>query len=416
MLPTLADEFEIIAVDDGSQGRHAAPSPTAWRPSTRRSASSTTQVNRGYGGGAAQRLRAPRASPLVAFTDGDRQFRSPTSAGCSTRMAQTDKPDVVVGYRDQARRPIHPPGLCARLSLRAARLFGLRSSDPDCACKLFRREALEGIRLESQGGFLSGELLIKLRQRGRTIAEVGVPHYPRMAGQQSGANPKVVLRAIRDFWRLRLRLWANRKAALVSGEPVLGPSDRVCASRAGAPPTGRWFQTALRPRAGRTSSELMNSRKTDRLSSSALSGIDPRAVEHRVRGEDRHARTDGQRDRVARPRVHLQRLAVHFAGTAARGRCRRRGRRRRSGGSSTPSCSSVGREEVVRHRPLRRHALQAHGDGVGLPRPDPDGQVPLANGVAQDHHVLGREHVDADAFDDHLVEARRRHRMDSTQG
>ena len=81
---------------------------------------------------------------------------------------------------------------------------------------------LEGIRLESQGGFLSGELLIKLRQRGRTIAEVGVPHYPRIAGQQSGANPRVVFRAIRDFWRLRLRLWFRRSRALQFGEPVLG--------------------------------------------------------------------------------------------------------------------------------------------------------------------------------------------------
>ena len=41
--------------------------------------------------------------------------------------------------------------------------FGLRVRDVDCACKLFRREALEGIRLDSGGAFLSAELLIKLR-------------------------------------------------------------------------------------------------------------------------------------------------------------------------------------------------------------------------------------------------------------
>ena len=92
----------------------------------------------------------------------------------------------------------------------------------DCACKLFRRSALEGIRLESGGAFLSAELLIKLVQRGRRLAETGVPHYPRTAGSASGANPKVVLRAVRDFWRLRIRLWLNRNAALERGEPVLG--------------------------------------------------------------------------------------------------------------------------------------------------------------------------------------------------
>jgi hypothetical protein len=54
------------------------------------------------------------------------------------------------------------------------------------------------------------------------VVETGVPHYPRTAGSASGANPKVVFRAIRDFWMLRLRLWANRAGALKRGEPVLG--------------------------------------------------------------------------------------------------------------------------------------------------------------------------------------------------
>ncbi len=79
-----------------------------------------------------------------------------------------------------------------------------------------------GIRLESGGAFLSAELLIKVRARGKSIVEVGIPHYPRTAGQASGANPRVVLRAVRDFWRLRLRLWFRPSAAMERGEPVLG--------------------------------------------------------------------------------------------------------------------------------------------------------------------------------------------------
>jgi hypothetical protein len=92
----------------------------------------------------------------------------------------------------------------------------------DCACKLFRRRALDGVRLESGGAFLSAELLIKVRARGRSIAEVPIPHYPRTAGSQSGANPRVVFRAIRDFWRLRIWLWLARDRALERGTPVIG--------------------------------------------------------------------------------------------------------------------------------------------------------------------------------------------------
>ena len=67
--------------------------------------------------------------------------------------------------------------------------------------------------MESGGAFLSAELLIKLRAAGRTVVEVGVPHYPRTAGSPTGAKPQVIVRAVRDFWRLRLRMWVNRARA-----------------------------------------------------------------------------------------------------------------------------------------------------------------------------------------------------------
>jgi hypothetical protein len=53
------------------------------------------------------------------------------------------------------------------------------------------------------------------------VVEVGVPHHPRTAGSPTGAKPSVVLRAVRDFWLLRLRMWVNRERALRRGRPVL---------------------------------------------------------------------------------------------------------------------------------------------------------------------------------------------------
>jgi hypothetical protein len=99
--------------------------------------------------------------------------------------------------------------------------FGLRVTDVDCACKLFRRETLDGINVESEGAFFSAELLIKLRAAGRSVVEVGVPHYPRLAGSPTGAKPQVILRAVRDFWRLRLAMWADRGQALRRGRPIV---------------------------------------------------------------------------------------------------------------------------------------------------------------------------------------------------
>ena len=94
-------------------------------------------------------------------------------------------------------------------------------SDVDCAAKIFRREVLAGVAVESSGAFFSAELMIKLRASGARIAEVGIPHYPRTVGAATGARPSVVLRAVRDFWRLRIALWVDRAVALRRGLPLI---------------------------------------------------------------------------------------------------------------------------------------------------------------------------------------------------
>lgn len=220
VLPTLADDFEIIAVDDGS--RDETPQiADRLAAAHERVRVVHHEVNQGYGAAVLSGLATAR-HPLICFQDGDRQFRVADIGRLLDRLAASDRPDVVVGYRLRRADP-----LVRLLYARAYRLalrifFGLRVRDPDCACKIFRREALDGIRIESGGAFMSAELLIKLRQRSRTIVETGVPHYPRTAGSPTGAKPSVVLRAVRDFWSLRLRLWIRRRAALERGRPVLG--------------------------------------------------------------------------------------------------------------------------------------------------------------------------------------------------
>jgi glycosyltransferase involved in cell wall biosynthesis len=219
-LPALAEVFEIIIVDDGS--RDATPSIAdelaASHPGTVRAVHHPT--NLGYGAALLSGFRAARHD-LIAFTDGDRQFRVADLATLTERLAAPDRPDVVVGYRIKRADP-----LVRTLYARAYRFanlvwFGLRVRDVDCACKLFRRDSLEGIAIESGGAFFSAELLIKLRAAGRTIVEVGVPHHPRTAGSATGAKPSVVFRAVRDFWRLRLRMWSSREKALRRGTPIL---------------------------------------------------------------------------------------------------------------------------------------------------------------------------------------------------
>lgn len=220
-LPTLADTFEIIAVDDGSRDGTAAVAQVLVdrHPDVVRLV--RHPVNLGYGAALRSGFGAARFE-LIAFTDGDRQFKVADIGRLTERLAAPDAPDFVVGFRIKRADPTIR-ALYARAYRLANRVFfGLRVTDVDCACKIARREALEGLRVESGGAFFSAELLIRLQAAGRTVAEVGVPHYPRTAGSATGAKPRVVLRAVRDFWLLRLRMWANTRAALRRGNPILG--------------------------------------------------------------------------------------------------------------------------------------------------------------------------------------------------
>ncbi len=218
-LPALAERFEIVIVDDGSRDRTPAlaDSLAAANPEIVRVVHHPT--NYGYGAALRSGFGAARFS-LIAFTDGDRQFKVADVGRLTARLAESDGPDIVVGYRIHRADPLVRT-VYARLYRLANRIFfGLRVRDVDCACKLLRREVLRGVRVESGGAFFSAELLIKLRARGARIAEVGVPHYPRTAGSPTGAKPSVVWRAVKDFWSLRLRMWSNRDRALRRGTPV----------------------------------------------------------------------------------------------------------------------------------------------------------------------------------------------------
>ena len=224
-LPSIARTFEIIIVDDGS--RDATPTIAdelaAASPGVVRVVHHPT--NLGYGAALRSGFAAARYD-LIAFTDGDRQFRVRDIARLTERLGGPDLPDVVVGFRIRRADPPVRAAYARAYRLANRVFFGLHVRDVDCACKLVRRAALLGIRVESRGAFFSAELLIKLEAAGRSIVEVGIPHHRRTAGSPTGARPAVVARAVRDFWALRLRLWAAPHRALDRGESILPGAPR----------------------------------------------------------------------------------------------------------------------------------------------------------------------------------------------
>ncbi|HKW79307.1 MAG TPA: glycosyltransferase family 2 protein [Candidatus Limnocylindria bacterium] len=204
-LPRFADDIEVIIVDDGSRDR-TPEIADALVASDARVRVVHHGKNRGYGGAVRSGLLASRKA-FTFYTDGDRQFRLDDVPRLIDAL---DGVDAAIGYREKRRDPWRRLFTAWVYNRLIRVLFGSRLRDVDCAFKLFRREVFERVPLDqvrSNGAFFSAEMLLTLRERGVTMREVAIPHYPRTVGENTGASVKVTLRAIRDLIRLRLRLW-----------------------------------------------------------------------------------------------------------------------------------------------------------------------------------------------------------------
>ncbi len=197
----LGMDYEIILVNDGSADRTGEIARELMQriPNFRLV---EHYPNRGYGGA----LRAGFAAAmgdLIAFVPADNQF---DFREISRLLECLDEADIVSGYRAERQdtfiRKLNGFGWNTLVRL----LFGYLCRDIDCGFKLFRREVLERVTIVSDGAMIDTEFLAGARARGFRIAEVPVTHLPRVAGEGTGANLKVIAKAFRDLVRFRQRL------------------------------------------------------------------------------------------------------------------------------------------------------------------------------------------------------------------
>jgi glycosyltransferase involved in cell wall biosynthesis len=173
-------------------------------------------VNRGYGAALISGLRAA-VMPWVLLTDADLQF---DLAQLERFVPLTDEADYVLGWRIDRQDPLHRRVNAHAWNWLVGHAFGLGVRDVDCAFKLIRRDVVDGVRLTSSGAMISTELLVRAKANGARVRELGVEHLPRVAGEQSGANPRVVLRAFRELRELRAQMRAGDTAPAPATAPA----------------------------------------------------------------------------------------------------------------------------------------------------------------------------------------------------
>lgn len=196
-----AADYEIVVVDDGSSDR-TAEIAAAIAEADRHVRLIVHGTNRGYGDALRSGVRAARM-PWVLLTDADLQF---DLQELQDFLPAAQDADLVIGWRIARKDPLHRRANAAAWNWLVRRLFNLPVRDVDCAFKLVRRDVVDAIPLTSHGAMISTELLVRALAQGARLQEVGVHHRPRTAGEQSGAAPRVVLRAFHELAHLRHQL------------------------------------------------------------------------------------------------------------------------------------------------------------------------------------------------------------------
>jgi len=201
----ITNDFEIIIVNDGSTDRtgELADQLVAEHAEVR---AVHNRPNRGYGGALQAGFKAAR-KPWVFFTDGDGQFDFKEIAKL---LALLDRYDIVSAYRLNRQDPfIRKLNAWAWTKL-CNWVLGLHLRDIDCAFKIFPRKLFDEIQMCSEGALIDAEVLARARRLGYRIGQIGVRHYPRTAGRQTGANFKVIARAFVELARLRKHILAGQ--------------------------------------------------------------------------------------------------------------------------------------------------------------------------------------------------------------
>ncbi len=193
----LGVEFEVIIVNDGSRDRtgEIADRLAAEHPEVR---AVHNNPNQGYGGALQAGFRAARKD-WIFYTDGDGQF---DFNEIPKLFPLLERYDIVSAYRLDRKDPLMRKVNAWCWTVLVNVLLGMWLRDIDCAFKIYPRRLIDEIEMRSRGALIDAEMLGKATRLGYRIGQVGVHHYPRTAGAQTGANLKVIARAFVELFKL----------------------------------------------------------------------------------------------------------------------------------------------------------------------------------------------------------------------
>jgi glycosyltransferase involved in cell wall biosynthesis len=235
-LQKYSDDYEVIIVDDASidgspqlVARAAAENPRIRMIRHEKNRKLGGSLKTGY---------AAATKDLVVYMDADLPF-DPDVIGKAMRAMHVTGADVIAGYRldrtmEGLRRTIYSYVYNALIGV----LFGWPHRDINFSFKLMKREVLDAVELKSEGSLIDAELIVKAKNRGFAIQQMGLDYFPRIRGTSNLSSPSVIFRILRELVTLypEMRRKMPRTALAVTSGPL--PEERSDPSENGERVTG----------------------------------------------------------------------------------------------------------------------------------------------------------------------------------
>ena len=190
---------EIIIVNDGSKDA-SAEIVQKLQTQDERVRPVFHEVNKGYGAAICSGCDVA-TKDVIGFMDSDGQFHAEDFAKLLPHIHEYD---LVTGIRTKRADPL-PRKLNAALYGTLTRLaLGIKVQDLNCGMKIFKASAWTKLRpVYGMGALFNAEVFLAAKEEGIAFYQTPVGHYPRTAGNPTGAKISVILRMFKELFMLK---------------------------------------------------------------------------------------------------------------------------------------------------------------------------------------------------------------------
>lgn len=190
-LPQISNDYEIVAVDDGSTDKSAEILSGLSR---RFSFLKVIRHSENEGYGSALRSGFKEAGKdRILLMDSDGQF---DISELSKLLPWAEECDIVAGVRKKRRDSFYRCILGAAYRAIINFCFGLSLRDVDCGFKLFKSGFIKALPLSCSSILIHAEIFLYAKNKSFRVKEIDVEHLPRVFGSQKTVRIRAIFKLV----------------------------------------------------------------------------------------------------------------------------------------------------------------------------------------------------------------------------